>query len=66
MADFLFDATIHYTDTTTFDCTVDVTNAPNATQAVLRVAPVFADHPGLWGSQGKTFLNATAAQRTRP
>ena len=66
MADFLFDATIHYTDTTTFDCTVDVTNAANAVQAAPRAVLLFTDHPTLWGTPGKTFSMATVAQRTRP
>ena len=66
MADFLFDATIHYTDSTTFSCTVDVVNAPNVTQATPRAVLLFTDHPTLWGMPGKTFSLATVSQRTRP
>ena len=66
MADFLFDATIHYTDTTIFSCTVDVINAPNVTQATSRAVLFFTDTQGLWGRPGKTFQMATVSQRTRP
>ena len=65
MADFLFDVHIIYTDTSTYDCTVDVTNAGTVALAKVRVAAFWPEcrDPGRLG--GKTVSLVTATERSR-